>query len=87
MPNHLHLLIEITENGNKIAVTNFMANFKSLTTNLYTVGVKQGFYKPFNGQLWQKSYYDRVVRNEKEYKEIWTYIDNNVMKWTLDEYY
>ncbi len=37
--------------------------------------------------VWQKSFYDHIVRNRDEYLNIWNYIDTNPLKWTLDEYY
>ena len=35
----------------------------------------------------QKSYYDRIIRNQKEYEKNWEYIDTNPIKWKEDEYY
>ena len=40
-----------------------------------------------NCNLWQKSFYDHVIRNEKDYLRIWEYIDTNPAKWTEDKYY
>ena len=37
--------------------------------------------------IWQKSYYDHIIRNEKDYLRIWQYIDENILKWSLDKYY
>ena len=37
--------------------------------------------------LWQSSFYEHVVRGEKDYLEIWDYIDQNPAKWIEDEYY
>lgn len=37
--------------------------------------------------LWQRSYYDHVIRNEQDYLRIWQYIDNNPAGWAEDEYY
>ena len=34
--------------------------------------------------LWQKSYYDHVIRNQRDYDEVWQYIDNNPKKWILE---
>ena len=34
--------------------------------------------------MWQKSYYDHVVRSEKDYLEIWNYIDGNPSNWEED---
>lgn len=37
--------------------------------------------------LWQKSFYDHIIRDENEYTEIWEYIDSNMQKWREDKYY
>jgi REP element-mobilizing transposase RayT len=37
--------------------------------------------------IWQKSFHDHIIRNEKEYLDIWQYIDENPMKWQNDCYY
>ena len=37
--------------------------------------------------LWQRNSYDHIIRNEKEYQEIWSYIETNPLKWEEDEYY
>ena len=34
--------------------------------------------------VWQRNYYDHVIRNEKSLQEIRDYIQNNPMKWELD---
>ena len=30
--------------------------------------------------IWQKSFIDRVIRNEKSYQAVWKYIENNPIK-------
>ena len=37
--------------------------------------------------VWQKSFYDHIIRNKDDYVKIWNYIDNNPQKWTMDKYY
>ena len=37
--------------------------------------------------LWQRSYYDHVVRHEAEYAEIAEYIDGNPARWCEDRFY
>jgi len=37
--------------------------------------------------VWQRSFYDRIIRNEKELNETREYIINNPIKWELDKYY
>ena len=39
------------------------------------------------GRLWQRGYYDHIVRSENDFLRIWNYIDNNPLKWELDCYY
>ena len=39
------------------------------------------------GRLWQRGYYDHIVRRENDFLRIWTYIDNNPLRWELDCYY
>lgn len=36
---------------------------------------------------WQRNYYEHIIRNEKEYKEICEYIINNPLKWDRDMYF
>ena len=37
--------------------------------------------------LWQRGYYDHVIRNEEDYLAVWQYIETNPVKWELDQYY
>ena len=59
--------------------------FKSITTNAYIRGVNQSGWPPFMGRLWQRNYYERVIRDEKELAAIREYILNNPIKWADDE--
>lgn len=43
--------------------------------------------KELGVSIWQKSFFDRVIRGEKDYLEIWQYIDENPLKWVSDELY
>lgn len=35
--------------------------------------------------IWQRSYYDHVIRGREDYLEIWKYIDENPLRWSDDE--
>lgn len=59
--------------------------FKTMTTNEYLRGVKEGRWPPLNKRLWQRNYYEHVIRNEQELDEIRAYIVENPLKWELDE--
>ena len=83
MPDHLHLIITIKERHAGRSLPDVMRFFKTMTTNEYIRGVKNGILTPFDRKLWQKSYYDHVIRNQQDYNEIWEYIENNPLKWEL----
>ena len=40
-----------------------------------------------NLEPWQRGYHEHVIRNERDYLEIWNYIDTNPAKWAEDRYY
>jgi REP element-mobilizing transposase RayT len=71
-----------TQNG---SVGRIVQAFKSLTTNAYIRGVKQSGWPPFPGRVWQRNYYERVIRDEKEMMAIREYIMNNPANWSDDE--
>lgn len=81
MPDHLHMIVTILERHEGRSLQDIMHYFKTMTTTDYIRGVKAGMLTPFNKKLWQKSYYDHVIRNQQDYDETWQYIENNPAKW------
>jgi len=78
MPNHVHLLVrvEAREGGRGgPPLQQIIGRMKSYTTH------------QFGGMLWQRSFYDHVIRCERDYLEIWRYIDENPAKWAEDRFY
>ena len=65
MPNHIHFIVNI-KNDSLIDLAKVISQIKSKCTNLLQ-------YK----NLWQKNYYERVIRDEKEYNNIVKYINEN----------
>ncbi|WP_198034074.1 transposase [Acidihalobacter ferrooxydans] len=61
-----------------------MHRFKTLTTKRYTDGVKTGGWKAFRGRVWQRNYYEYIIRDEASLHAIREYIANNPMQWALD---
>ena len=59
--------------------------FKTMTTIEYIHNVKEYGWSPFRGRLWQRGYYEHIIRNEESYKDVWTYIDKNPANWADDE--
>ena len=70
-----------------ISLSDVIEWFKSLTTTRYIQGVKNTGWRPFPGKLWQRNYYDRIIRNESELNRIRSYIRNNPVEWESDENY
>jgi putative transposase len=58
--------------------------FKTMTTNDYIRGVKEHHWTPFSGRLWQRNYYEHIVRNEEDLNNIRAYILNNPAGWDKD---
>ena len=57
--------------------------FKTMTTNGYIRGVRQGKWESFDRHLWQRSYYEHVVRRVENISEVREYILNNPLRWEL----
>ena len=71
--------------GSAPTLGKIMQWFKTMTTNAYIRGVKQDGWKPFLGKLWQRNYYERIVRNERELNAVRQYIQDNPVRWTGDQ--
>lgn len=69
MPDHLHLLVEGSEQSD---LSRFMKAFKQVTSFRY----KQRVGQP----LWQPSYYDHVIRNEQDAQQAFAYILENPVR-------
>ncbi|MBR1763336.1 MAG: transposase [Eubacterium sp.] len=80
MPNHIHLMIRINNNKN-------IGRMVSAPTVIGSL--KRFVSKEIGFSIWQKSYYDHIIRNDEDYINHLQYIDENPKKWLLgkDEYY
>ena len=68
-------------------IPTFMRDFKSITTDEYIKMVKSHEVQPFSKHLWQKSYHDHIIRNEKTYNMIFEYIQTNPLRWKEDIFF
>ena len=59
--------------------------FESITTVEYIRGVKQNGWIPFDKRIWQRNYWEHIIRNENEYNRIAQYIIDNPIKWENDK--
>ena len=90
MPNHIHLLLELTKpNVNsvetrhgaslQITIPKIINQFKSAVTK--QINPKTVFF------AWQPRYHDIIIKDEKQYFTIKNYIKNNVINWEKDKYF
>ncbi|WYD80389.1 MAG: transposase [Candidatus Electrothrix gigas] len=67
-----------------LSLPDVVQRYKSLTTTQYINGVKQNGWPPFLGKLWQRNYWEHIIRNETELHRIRKYIQNNPARWQED---
>ena len=59
--------------------------FKSLTTDLYIRGVRQSGWPGFRRRLWQRNYYEHIIRSDESLNWTRQYILDNPANWDTDE--
>ncbi|MEA3369533.1 MAG: transposase [Candidatus Ratteibacteria bacterium] len=69
----------------KLSLSDIIHRFKTITTKKYIDGVKNDNWKSFNKHLWQRSFHDHIIRNDKSLNNIREYIINNPATWEKDE--
>lgn len=65
--------------------TDIMGAYKSLTTVQYIHGARQLGWPGFRAKLWQRKYYERIIRDEDELNRIRAYIARNPERWDEDD--
>lgn len=79
MPNHIHMILILSGNDGRTMC--------APTTSRIIHHMKEYVTKRLHYSIWQKSYYDHIIRDEQDFQRIWTYIDTNPQKWEDDCYY
>ena len=92
MPNHLHGIIVITDQARDVSQTapttprkplgRLIGAFKTVTTK--QINLAQGTPAQL---LWQRNYYEHVIRNDAEWDQVHAYIVNNPSQWASDSEY
>jgi REP element-mobilizing transposase RayT len=59
--------------------------FKTMTTNEYIQNVKRNNWQGFTKRLWQRNYYEHIIRNEEDYYNTKEYIISNPKNWGKDK--
>ncbi len=90
MPNHIHGIIILNNVGatRRVAPTTLQSNsigaivgqFKSIVTKQIN-GIRNSSGLP----VWQRNYYEHIIRNEDELNRVREYIINNPLRWADDE--
>ena len=83
MPDHIHLIIRVNET---VSIGTWRAPSPTNTAIPHFVSTFKRFcHREVGAVIYQRSYYDHVIRNQKDYEEIWEYIENNPRKWVIQK--
>ena len=79
MPDHMHgiILLRNALGQPRHALGQIIGAFKSITTVRYIAAVAAEGWTPFEGHLWQRDYYEHIVRDDEELARIRRYIEGN----------
>ncbi|MBQ1955242.1 MAG: transposase [Clostridia bacterium] len=80
MPDHMHILLSVTDNG---APRTSPPTRQTATVPHFVSTFKRFCNKEIGENIWQRGYYDHVIRNRQDYDEVWEYVENNPLKWAL----
>jgi len=75
MPNHVHAILVLANRARQAS---------PLRLGDVVGSVKAGSSREARISLWQRGYYDHVVRDESDLARIREYIANNAIRWELD---
>ena len=93
MPNHIHLLMSIyqgkgssrTPTPTAFSETNQKRSNEQIPA--FVSYLKRSTNRMSGQKIWQRGYYDHVIRDYPDYCRIWDYINNNPYRWYEDKYY
>ena len=83
MPDHIHMIIRL-DNGSMWASTPTNRRPQHNRVSNIVRSIKVLVAKEIGGSIFQRSYHDHVIRNQRDYDEVWEYIENNPRKWALE---
>ena len=96
MPNHVHLLIRIIDGEDDGPPRTSVPTIRPLVgksavaqsiLSQFVSTFKRFCNREVGENIWQMRSYDHIIRGEQDYREIWQYINENPIKWQLDEFY
>lgn len=80
MPDHVHALVVIPGGHMGPPLPGMMQWYKTQVTNAYIRAVRAGEAAPYEKYLWQRNYYEHVIRNDADLADTRQYIENNPLK-------
>jgi len=84
MPDHIHILLQIGQQKGTGNPSPTLGNVIGWYKYQATKEINE--YSGCQGQrVFQRSYYDHVIRNQQDYDEVWQYIENNPRKWLIQK--
>lgn len=86
MPNHIHILLRITEHGGTGNPSPTLGNIVGWYKYQATRQINEIAGTP-GRRIFQRSFHDHVIRDERDYQRIWNYIDGNPLRWKEDCFY
>ena len=85
MPNHIHIIFSVNNDGRGDPSPTIVNAVGWLKYNI-TKQINQN-YNNIGNKIFQRSFHDHIIRGERDYLEIWNYIDTNPAKWKEDCFY
>jgi putative transposase len=74
----------VVATGGALSLGDVVHRFKSMTTQRYADGVRQSGWPPFPVHLWQRNYFEHIIRDEASLHRIREYIAMNPLRWAED---
>lgn len=84
MPDHIHMII-LLDNGSMWASTPTGKKPQNNRVSNIVRSLKVLVSKEIGEAIFQRSYYDHVIRNQQDFNEVWQYIDGNPKKWIIEQ--
>lgn len=78
---------DLVENTTGSSLSMVVRWFKTMSTNEYIHGVNELGWTPFDRKLWQRNYYEHIIRDDVSLQSIAYYIVNNPAQWLKDKFY
>ncbi len=91
MPNHVHFIM-IVKNSEQLVRNrqNPEHHRKAIdeTVGFIKMNASKRIHREFyDGEIWQRSYHDHIIRGQLDYEKIWSYINTNPSCWKKDKFY